>query len=574
MVDSTAGQETPTGARSRDQRSPSPSSLVDDDAARARDTSRVGETRERRLALVAFVIVEVVAFLVFVHFGRRSWFHFDDWDFLAGRTAGSPHSLFAPRNEHWSTVPVLTYRVLWDLFGLRFTPYLIIAVALHLTAAALLRVVMRRAGVGPWIATGAAALYALFGVGYQSELQLFALQFSGWAIVFGLTYLILVDHDGPFDRRDWLGVAAGICALASSLVGVAMVIAVVGAAFLRRGARVALAHLLSLLAIFALWYALYGESTTGADLGGIRRWVPAATRELFEGLGQSTAAAIGLGLLLVVGLTLAWSRLPRQELRVRASMPVGLLLGAVVFLIATGYGRGTILVQSFRGGVARDSHYLDVAAAMVLPALAVAADAVARRLPVPSLVVALVFVIGIPGNITALDDGATRLAGGAPNNLEMLSLPRAPLAREAARSLVPEPILASQVTIGWLRSGVASGRIPPPAPHAPPGLAGQLELRLSLQQLNRSLDRGAVPCNPLRGPVVRALRRGQHLRVRHGSVYVQLFRDHAWTPAVQFGEPFAPPAALERTGETLLAVRGPLTVQVTPLLLTGAVLCP
>jgi hypothetical protein len=62
--------------------------------------------------------------------------------------------LFRPHNEHWVTLPVLWYRVLWQLFGLRtYDPYQLTTVILHVVAAALLRELMRRAGVGPWIAT-------------------------------------------------------------------------------------------------------------------------------------------------------------------------------------------------------------------------------------------------------------------------------------------------------------------------------------------------------------------------------------------------------------------------------------
>jgi hypothetical protein len=70
----------------------------------------------------------------------------------------------SPHNEHWSTLPILVYRMLWRFFGLRtYVPYKLITILLHLTTAVLLRVVMRRAGVNPWIATAAASLFALFG---------------------------------------------------------------------------------------------------------------------------------------------------------------------------------------------------------------------------------------------------------------------------------------------------------------------------------------------------------------------------------------------------------------------------
>ncbi len=62
--------------------------------------------------------------------------------------------LLRPHNEHISVLPILVYRALWHLFGLHsYDPYQLCVIALHLTAAVLLRAVMRRSGVNPWIAT-------------------------------------------------------------------------------------------------------------------------------------------------------------------------------------------------------------------------------------------------------------------------------------------------------------------------------------------------------------------------------------------------------------------------------------
>jgi len=133
---------------------------------RGTDT-RVMVDRSARLAVAAFIAAEVVALSLWLTLGRNQWFFSDEWDFLAGRTAGDLGDLFHPHDNHWSTLPILAYRVLWWLFGLRtYLPYLTLVVLLHLTAAALLRAVMRRAGVGPWLSTAAASLFALFGAGY------------------------------------------------------------------------------------------------------------------------------------------------------------------------------------------------------------------------------------------------------------------------------------------------------------------------------------------------------------------------------------------------------------------------
>src|SRR5919201_1013643 len=137
------------------------------DVEHASDRRLQGD-RSARLALSVFVTFEAAALPLILVLGHYRWFFWDEWDFLAGRTGGDLGDLFRPHNEHWSTLPILAYRALWWLFGLRtYLPYQALVVVLHLTVAALLRAVMRRAGVGPWIATAVASLYALLGAGNE-----------------------------------------------------------------------------------------------------------------------------------------------------------------------------------------------------------------------------------------------------------------------------------------------------------------------------------------------------------------------------------------------------------------------
>jgi hypothetical protein len=133
----------------------------------------------------------------------------DEWDFLADRSAGSARHVFGPKNEHWTTLPVLMFRLLWWIVGLHsYVPYLVPLILLHLLIAALLRVVMRRAGVNGWIATAAATVFVLFGSGWFNLEYAFQVTFRG-ALAFGLVHLLLADHPGGVDRRDLWGLVAG-----------------------------------------------------------------------------------------------------------------------------------------------------------------------------------------------------------------------------------------------------------------------------------------------------------------------------------------------------------------------------
>ena len=87
-------------------------------------------------------------------------------------------------------------------------------------------------------------------------------------------------------------------------------------------------------------------------------------------------------------------------MRGRAAAPVALLAGGIVFLVTSGLGRAT----SFGPDFARSSRYVYFVAALVLPALAVAAEAVGQRWRILAPVVVVLLLIGIPGNLDVLAD--------------------------------------------------------------------------------------------------------------------------------------------------------------------------
>ena len=212
-----------------------------------------------RAALITFLAAEAVAFVIYVVVSRPMWFYLDEWDFLADRTAFNVGDLFRAHNEHWVTLPVLAYRGLWWVFGLNsYRPYQVVIILLHLLAAFLVRSVMRRVGVRPWTATVVASVLVFFGSGYQNIVLPFQMTLVG-ALVFGLVYLLLATHDGPFDRRDVFGWLAGLASIMCSGVGVSMVIAVGLAVLLMRGWRLALVHTVPFAALYVVWYAWVGH---------------------------------------------------------------------------------------------------------------------------------------------------------------------------------------------------------------------------------------------------------------------------------------------------------------------------
>src|SRR5438067_573536 len=92
----------------------------------------------RRVAVGAHVASLVGGFLVLLCCNRGQWFWGDEWAFLAHRRVAltGEHGLWAPHSEHWSTGPILLYRALFALVGLRtYVPYVVVLLLLHVGVA-------------------------------------------------------------------------------------------------------------------------------------------------------------------------------------------------------------------------------------------------------------------------------------------------------------------------------------------------------------------------------------------------------------------------------------------------------
>jgi hypothetical protein len=520
--------------------------MIDVDVSAAEED--VGRDPSARAALIAFVVVLVVALPVLLYLGRERWFRYDEWDFLASRSATSLHDLFEAHAVHLTALPILVFRGLWKVFGLEsYRPYQFVSVVSHLAVAALVRTVMRRAGVRPWTATAVATLLVFLGSGEENILWAFQITFTA-ALAFGLAQLILSDHDGPIDRRDWLGLLAGFAGLLCSGVAVTMVIVVGLAVLARRGWRAAAFHTVPLGVAFGVWYLAIGhegfeETASGGDVVGFSR---TAIAQAFDGMAQVPFLGWALGALVVGGCYLAWRGLPVEELRRRAAPPAALLIGAFVFIVISGSGRGVDVADATR--------FTHIFATLSLPAIAVAADAVMVRWRVTAPIFAVVLAAAIVGNVRLFDNDAQRLAGRFQKayRQNFLLTPRLPLADAVPRGLHPDLALAPWVTLGWMRDGVADGRFPAPA-KVSPTVRATSELQLALRQEYRHEP---TTCAPLSSPSVR-LAAGGSLRL--STPVAVVFTDDS-------GVRSAPVTFDPRAGVYLLAYAGPLRldVQTTP----------
>lgn len=472
-------------------------------------TDGTGE-RSAALALWTFVAILVIAVpVVLLNLGEFHWFFRDDFYFLSGRDGRSLHDLFAPHNVHWSTVPILAFRALYAVFGLRsYIPYQACVLGLHLAVCALLRVIMRRVGVGPWIATVAAASFVFFGPGSQNIIWAFQIGFTG-SLAFGLAQIVLGDHDGPIDWRDFVGVAFGLLSLMSSSVGITMAV-IVGLAMLgRRGWKVALFHTLPLAVAYSAWWLAERPSLDSAagrpGVGVLFRWVRSGETGIFMALGHWRVVALLLGAVLVVGLVLAWTRLPRAQLRRRASVPAALLLGGILFSAITGWGRW-ISGPEF----ARSSRYLHIGAALALPAIAVAMDAIVRRWRMLLIPVLLLLLVAVPSNIGSFEYPAFGRAYMQERRRIITDITRVPEARQVPRGFrpIPDAFVGPSLTMGWLLQAKAAGRLPSGTTPLPRAERNEMRVRLGVEQGTGSVPTGCrtyrsrVALRPRKGAVI------------------------------------------------------------------------
>ncbi len=518
----------------------------------------------RSYAVLSFAAVCVAAMVFVPLLARHQWFTSDEWDFIGGRQAWSLHDLLRPHNGHWSTLPILEYRALYALFGLRtYLPYQLTMLIVRVAAAVLLRAVMRRAGISPWVATALASFFLFLGTGWQDIIWGFQTGYIG-AFAFGLIQLLLADHDGKLDRRDWLGLLAGFAGLLCSGVAVSMVIAVAVAATLRRGWRVAAFHVVPLATVYVLWDVTEarrpnsGPTATGHPVL-LLRWMVNAAEGLFAAFGRVNVVTFAFAVLVVAGLVLAWSRLDRAALRTSRVLPIALLVGGVLFVAMTGWTR----VVAYHPAYARMSRYVDVSVTLALPAIGIAIDAVIRRWRILAPVLVVAFLAVLPVNVRELrhinDPGWYAIQ--TPYRRGFVILAEVPSIHDVPRSMRVDDALhilphsvESNITIGWLLDAKAAGKLPSIRPTAKERSRATIGLLLRQSKFGLSTN-----CRTLRSAVGRRLNAGDTFAFEGGRLDISGTYPASGNDASSGRIRFDPAG-----GHAVTAAKGPMTLVLSP----------
>jgi hypothetical protein len=335
-----------------------------------------------------------VAFSGLLWFTRDQWFITDDWEFIHRLIPGVGHlGLFAPHNEHWSTLPLLVYKVLFALVGVRtYVPYIAVLLALHVLTAHLLWRLMRTAGADAWVATAFSAVFLVLGAGLENIIWAFQIGFVG-ALAAGLG-MVMVGQRGGRVRlvAAWL---LGIASLMCSGIGPFMVAAACLAALLRFGWRRAMATVSVPAAAYSAWLLVIGHSGAAAVPHGTVSGVP---DYMFTGITAAASGITGLGPLGAMLLVpfAGWLIVRAWRDRRLASV-VALAAGTVAFYFVVGLARvglGTVEAMSPR--------YVYVSAVLLLPAAAVATSQLTRGHSRRTLILVAALACAAAANVHSL----------------------------------------------------------------------------------------------------------------------------------------------------------------------------
>ncbi|HEY3673527.1 MAG TPA: hypothetical protein VGN51_21505 [Acidimicrobiia bacterium] len=340
----------------------------------ARVTQVLPRWSAKRRAAVLHALSLVVALVVLLWIDRHQWFSGDEWDFLVRRGVVGHHELglFEPHNEHWSTLPILLYRALFSVFGVRtYFPYVLVLVVAHLVVAHLLWRIMLRCGVDWLVATAAAAVFMVLGAGWEDLINAFQVTFIA-SLAFGLLAFLLAADHGPFRRRDAWASAFVVVSLFFSGVGLTMMLVLGLAMLLRRRWKPAALIVAAPALAYLLWYAKWGRHAVSIQQEPLRTSLQKAPEFVWHGLVSAVDRVTGLegiGAVLLVVLAI-WVIRKARPTCPPWPMVLALFVGAPLFLF---------LIDLRRSGLGIDAagapRYSYAVLALLLPAAALAVSA-------------------------------------------------------------------------------------------------------------------------------------------------------------------------------------------------------
>jgi hypothetical protein len=320
-------------------------------------TSSFDRDRPKTLASSLLGVALVGTGIYLLLGSTKLWFILDEWDFLGHRgilRLGN-EGIFYPHNEHWTTIPIVVWRAIFNLVGVRYYwLYMVPLVLAHLATVYLLWRFMLRHGIELWIATLLAIAFAVVGVGYQDLVEAFQLTFVG-SVAFGLLAIDAIETDRVRLAPLWC-----VCALMCSDLGIPMVVACGLVACVQRRFRDAAIAVVPSAFVFLVWYAAIGHQgvTSGStseatNVGGLLSYIWTGLTSSLSGFLDSPHF-VGVLAVVVLGVVAVVYR----------NAPAALAVCVIPFFGFVGLGRLQLGTSQ-----ATASRYAYVAIALLLPLL-------------------------------------------------------------------------------------------------------------------------------------------------------------------------------------------------------------
>ena len=419
---------------------------------------------DEHLLRKALYVLCAIGFVGLVALGFGATFHSDEWNFLTRRSLADPATLFQPFNDQWMTVPIVLYRLVFEVARLTsYLPYLVVLIGIHVLLPLTLNRLMER-----WSGPIPAFLFAVFvlvsGYGHENLFWAFQIGMVG-ATVAGFAAIWVLEASAHW--RPLVSLLL-LVALASHPVAAALLVAAgVLTVGRRRWADVPwIAAPTLLLAIWMLNFQLSGLAGQAGIIGSGMLQIPR-----FVALGFTSTAAAILG--------------------IRPELGLGLLASVGVLFAIRGRPFDTIAFVAFAAGIAAEftlislvrSQFGDSATAWArymyvsVPLLVLAVTAwlgpspldLARR-PFLRTAVAFLLVLAFVGNVRTLVLGRRAAMEWADRARAIESLAFAdPALPEYYIIQFPLPSELPQIVgrFGRLdRDQLLGVRFPPPAPEA------------------------------------------------------------------------------------------------------------
>lgn len=388
---------------------------------------------------LAFGISVAVLSLGLLVAGRDAWFMYDDWQWLGVRrelldSSGLADFLLWPHNDHLMAGVLAWHLSITSAFGVdSYLPSLVTITLANAGVVVVLRAAMMRVGVGRGLASGVAPLILVFAAGSGC---LWWGPETSFSVTAGLVIfqLLLLDHEGPGDRRDVAAMLVSTVAVACHSIGVIGAGVAVAMLLLRR--RWTAAAMSSVpLALYGAWAVTWGRRATlhpwwgDVDPGDPSPgFVPSASlRTQAETAVELWAHPLLVGALSVTAGVAAIVLVAVVLWRFRPVSPLLLALTATATAFAAAVARSRA-VDGLR--VTGFSRYAFVMALLVIPVLALAAqqvaDLVRARLGTRAASTMLVAVVTAVGahNVSRLDDqraGLLQMMTGAEHAVRAVS---------------------------------------------------------------------------------------------------------------------------------------------------------